>query len=156
MAVNTGQVHLGGEFADPPENPIPLLRQWFELAVQRGVREPGALALATPAIAHSRPTTNIDSRQLTASENPSVPTNSANNSGIASCVTPPPRLPQPAVVALAVPTQFGANIRDVWYCVMTNDAPIAPISTRNRRNVAKLLASPMPITGSAASKSSRV
>jgi dihydrophenazinedicarboxylate synthase len=47
MAVNTGQVHIGGEFADPPENPIPLLRQWFELAVRRGVREPGAMALAT-------------------------------------------------------------------------------------------------------------
>ena len=71
-------------------------------------------------------------------------------------MTPPPRLPQPAVVALAVPTQFGANISDVWYCVMTNDAPIAPISTRNSRNVVKSCASPMPITGSEPSSSSHV
>ena len=34
----------------------------------------------------------------------------AKTSGMAACVTPPPRLPQPAVVAFAVPTQFGANI----------------------------------------------
>ena len=68
--------------------------------------------------------------------------------GMTSCVTPPPRLPQPAVVALAVPTTFGANITDVWYCVMTNDAPMTPISTRKIRNVRKSWARPMPITGS--------
>ena len=59
----------------------------------------------------------------------------ATISGIAICVTPPPRLPQPAVVAFAVPTVLGANITEVWYCVMTNDAPIAPIASRNSRNV---------------------
>ena len=51
MAVNTGHVDVGGEFAGPPEHPIPLLRQWFDLAVARGVREPGALALATVSAA---------------------------------------------------------------------------------------------------------
>ena len=52
------------------------------------------------------------------------------------CVTPPPELPQPALVALAVPTTLGANITDVWYCVMTKLAPIAPISRRKKRNTA--------------------
>ena len=51
------------------------------------------------------------------------------------CVTPPPRLPHPAVVALAVPTTLGANITDVWYCVMTKAAPITPMSRRKSRNV---------------------
>ena len=64
-----------------------------------------------------------------------MPTVSRPNSiGMTSCVIPPPRLPQPAVVALAVPTQFEANISVVWYCVMTKLAPIAPIATRNQRN----------------------
>ena len=54
-------------------------------------------------------------------------------SGMTICVTPPPRLPHPAVVALAVPTQLGANIIDVWYWVMTNDAPMAPMASRKSR-----------------------
>ena len=64
-----------------------------------------------------------------------------------SCVTPPPRLPHPAVVAFAVPTTLGANITEVWYCVMTNDAPMTPMSNRKIRNVWKSCARPMPITG---------
>ena len=50
------------------------------------------------------------------------------------CVTPPPELPQPAEAALAVPTTFGANITEVWYCVITKLAPIAPMARRNTRN----------------------
>jgi hypothetical protein len=65
-----------------------------------------------PVRAHSTPTTTIATRQLTASVSPQ-PTSVANSSGIANCVTPPPKLPHPAAVALAVPTQLGANIRDV-------------------------------------------
>src|SRR5262245_9660867 len=65
-----------------------------------------------------------------------------------NCVRPPPRFPQPAAVALAVPTQFGANISEVWNCVMTNDAPIVPIKIRQIKNVAKLFESAIPITGS--------
>lgn len=42
-------------------------------------------------------------------------------------------LPHPAVVALAVPTTLGANMTDVWYWVMTNDAPMTPIASRKRR-----------------------
>ena len=34
----------------------------------------------------------------------------ANSSGMTACVAPPPALPQPAAVALAVPTTFGANM----------------------------------------------
>ncbi len=58
----------------------------------------------------------------------------ANKSGIAICVTPPPRLPQPAAVALAEPTTLGANITEVWYCVITNEAPMAPMARRKSRN----------------------
>ena len=54
---------------------------------------------------------------------------------MAICVTPPPRLPHPAVVAFAVPTTLGANITEVWYCVMTKDAPMTPMPRRNRRKV---------------------
>jgi hypothetical protein len=53
--------------------------------------------------------------------------------GMTACVTPPPRLPQPAVVALAMPTTLDENMTDVWYCVTTNDAPITPMSERARR-----------------------
>jgi len=35
------------EFDDPPADPIALVRAWFAAAVERGVREPGVLALAT-------------------------------------------------------------------------------------------------------------
>jgi dihydrophenazinedicarboxylate synthase len=51
MAVNTGHVDVGTEFAHPPAHPIPLLRRWFDLAVAHGVREPGAMALATVSAA---------------------------------------------------------------------------------------------------------
>ena len=37
----------------------------------------------------------------------------ARINGMTIWVTPPPKLPQPAAVALAVPTQLGANITDV-------------------------------------------
>ncbi|EWH02264.1 hypothetical protein Q427_09790 [Halomonas sp. BC04] len=60
---------------------------------------------------------------------------------------PPPRLPQPALVALAVPTTLGANIMVVWYWVMTKEAPMAPIARRASRKVSKLLAKPIPMTG---------
>ena len=56
-----------------------------------------------------------------------------STSGIAICVTPPPKLPHPAVVALAVPTTLGANITEVWYWVMTKEAPMMPIARRNSR-----------------------
>ncbi len=57
--------------------------------------------------------TTIANLQLAAVVSPTTPTKNANKSGIANCVIPPPKLPQPAAVALAVPTQFAANIRDV-------------------------------------------
>ena len=56
-----------------------------------------------------------------------------SSSGIVPCATPPPALPQPAAAALAVPTTLGANMTDVWYCVMTKLAPIAPIARRKNR-----------------------
>ena len=35
----------------------------------------------------------------------------------------------------------------MWYCVITNEAPIAPMAKREAGSVAKLWARPMPITG---------
>jgi hypothetical protein len=57
----------------------------------------------------------------------------ANIKGITILVTPPPRLPQPPVTAFAVPFILGANIIEVWNCVITNDAPITPIANLNNR-----------------------
>lgn len=47
MGLNTAQTDVGPEFASPPPEPLGLLRDWFKRAVDRGVREPGAVALAT-------------------------------------------------------------------------------------------------------------
>ena len=90
---------------------------------------------------------NIDTRHPQNSESPNTATNNVHKSGITICVTPPPMLPHPAVVALAVPTQFGANINEVWYCVMTNEAPITPISSRKIKNVSNDCANPIVMTG---------
>jgi pyridoxamine-phosphate oxidase len=38
---------LPPEFDQPPADPVRLLREWFADAVERGVREPGVVALAT-------------------------------------------------------------------------------------------------------------
>lgn len=46
------------EFDDPPEDPLPLLERWLQLADELGVREPRALALAT-ADAEGRPSSRI-------------------------------------------------------------------------------------------------
>jgi pyridoxamine-phosphate oxidase len=46
------------EFDAPPTDPLPLLERWLQLADERGVREPRALALAT-ADADGRPSSRI-------------------------------------------------------------------------------------------------
>ena len=86
------------------------------------------------------------SRQLEGSLKPTQ-TNAPNTSGITICVTPPPRLPQPAEVALAVPTTFGANMTEVWYCVMTKEAPMTPMPSRKSMNVIYESAKPIAMTG---------
>ena len=45
-----------------------------------------------------------------------------------SCVTPPPRLPQPPARAFAVPTMFFANIIDVQYWHITKVEPANPMN----------------------------
>ena len=40
------------------------------------------------------------------------------------CVTPPPKFPQPAAVALAVPTTFGENIKEHQNWLVTKVAPV--------------------------------
>merc|ERR1719199_3311 len=49
------------------------------------------------------------------------------------CVTPPPRLPQPAAVAFAVPITFGANMSEHQNWFVTKVAPAHPM--RNRSTV---------------------
>lgn len=49
MAVNTQFSPVGAEFRQPVADPVALLRDWLAAAGERGVREPGALALATVA-----------------------------------------------------------------------------------------------------------
>ncbi len=80
------------------------------------------------------PGTTIATRQPSASPTPSAMI-TVSTRGITICVTPPPRFPQPAVVALAVPTMLGANMTDVWCWVTTNEAPITPIPRRKSRKV---------------------
>ena len=63
------------------------------------------------------------------------PIKTANISGIIIWVTPPPRFPQPAVVALAVPTTLGANMVEVWNWVITNEAPMTPIASLKSRKL---------------------
>jgi pyridoxamine-phosphate oxidase len=46
------------EFDAPPDEPLPLLERWLQIADERGVREPRALALAT-ADAEGRPSSRI-------------------------------------------------------------------------------------------------
>ena len=61
----------------------------------------------------SRPAATIAARHPQYSPSPTVTANIVKTRGMTICVTPPPALPQPAVVALAVPMQFGANMTDV-------------------------------------------
>jgi pyridoxamine 5'-phosphate oxidase len=49
MTVNVRHIYIGPEFTVPPASPIPLLRDWFALAVARDVDEPHAIALSTVA-----------------------------------------------------------------------------------------------------------
>jgi pyridoxamine-phosphate oxidase len=58
MGLNTSQVAIGTEFSHPPADPLRLLREWYDHAVERGVREPGAVALATVA-ADGRPSSRM-------------------------------------------------------------------------------------------------
>lgn len=51
----TGRVDLAfPEYTEPPPEPMPLVTRWLDEAVERGVREPRALSLAT-AERHGRP-----------------------------------------------------------------------------------------------------
>jgi pyridoxamine-phosphate oxidase len=58
MGLNTSQTVIGTEFHDPPADPIGLFRDWFASAAANGVREPGAVALATVA-ADGRPSSRM-------------------------------------------------------------------------------------------------
>ncbi len=82
----------------------------------------------------ARPGTTSAMRQPKVSLTPAM-TRAPSSSGIRAWAAPPPLLPQPAAVALAVPTTFGANITEVWYWVITKLAPTAPMPSRNSRKL---------------------
>src|ERR1700727_3922730 len=73
----------------------------------------------------------------------------ASSGGTPPCAAPAPALPQPALVALAVPTTLGANITDVWYWVMTKLAPTAPMPSRHSRKLSYPPDRAAPTTGNA-------
>lgn len=79
------------------------------------------------------PAITMEYRQAISSEIPKLITPAAIN-GMPKRLAPPPRLPQPAEVAFAVPTILGANIIEVWNCVITKEAPIKPINNLHIRN----------------------
>mmetsp|Transcript_11993 Transcript_11993/g.37964 ORF Transcript_11993/g.37964 Transcript_11993/m.37964 type:complete len:238 (+) Transcript_11993:885-1598(+) len=73
--------------------------------------------------------------------------NHESTHGMNTCVKPPPRLPQPADVAFAVPTTFFENMTDVQNCVITNVAPIPPMKKRTAASDAPLLTAPASASG---------
>merc|ERR1719331_280736 len=77
--------------------------------------------------------TSIANRQDRSSSTPAERIGITRHHMMKICVTPPPRLPQPAAVAFAVPTTFGANISEHQNWFVTNVAPAQPM--RNRRTV---------------------
>ena len=50
------------------------------------------------------------------------------------CVTPPPKFPQPAAVALAVPTTFGENIKEHQNWLVLQGLPLKKISSVLKTN----------------------
>merc|ERR1719331_45030 len=74
--------------------------------------------------------TSIANRQDRSSSIPAERIGITRHHMMKICVTPPPRLPQPAAVAFAVPTTFGANISEHQNWFVTNVAPAHPIIMR--------------------------
>jgi len=54
------------------------------------------------------------------------------------CVTPPPKFPQPAAVAFAVPITFGANMSEHQNWFVTKVAPAHPIIVRIKMKLQSL------------------
>merc|ERR1719181_1732487 len=77
--------------------------------------------------------TSIASRHDKSSSTPNERIGFTKTQMMKICVTPPPRLPQPAAVAFAVPTTFGANMSEHQNWFVTKVAPAQPM--RNRRIV---------------------
>ena len=65
----------------------------------------------------------IDTRQAVSAAIPLFTIGLNNTEIMKICVTPPPKLPQPAAVALAVPTTFGENIKEHQNWFVTKVAP---------------------------------
>mmetsp|Transcript_2278 Transcript_2278/g.3915 ORF Transcript_2278/g.3915 Transcript_2278/m.3915 type:complete len:206 (+) Transcript_2278:1175-1792(+) len=64
-----------------------------------------------------------------------------------SCVTPPPRLPQPPTSALAVPTTSLVNMREDQYWHMTKVPPAMPMKRRNITSPVAELTRPVKAVG---------
>ena len=76
--------------------------------------------------------TTIATRQATFASRPASTIGLKSTDIIKIWVTPPPKLPQPAAVALAVPTTFGANISEHQNWLVTKVAPAQPMKNLMR------------------------
>merc|ERR550514_2647361 len=80
-------------------------RRWFGTSQQK-------VFTIKATVKKSAAGTSIASRQDISSSTPNERIGFTKAQMMKICVTPPPRLPQPAAVAFAVPTMFGANMRE--------------------------------------------
>mmetsp|Transcript_33849 Transcript_33849/g.74035 ORF Transcript_33849/g.74035 Transcript_33849/m.74035 type:complete len:242 (-) Transcript_33849:126-851(-) len=69
--------------------------------------------------------------------------------GMRNCVTPPPRLPQPPAVALAIPTILGLNITEDQNWQATKVARPQPMKKREMRNPMGVVTVAIPKTAGA-------
>mmetsp|Transcript_24742 Transcript_24742/g.37685 ORF Transcript_24742/g.37685 Transcript_24742/m.37685 type:complete len:90 (+) Transcript_24742:1199-1468(+) len=80
-----------------------------------------------PVSKNSTAGTNMAARHAASGSMPASMNGLKSTTIMNTCVTPPPKLPQPAAVALAVPTTAGANISEHQNWFVTNVAPAAPM-----------------------------
>ena len=76
--------------------------------------------------------TTIATRQATFASKPASTIGLKSTDIIKIWVTPPPKLPQPAAVALAVPTTLGANMSEHQNWLVTKVAPAQPMKNLMR------------------------
>ena len=64
-----------------------------------------------------------------------------------TCATPPPRFPQPAARALAVPATSLVNIVLVQYWQVTKALPAIPVNKRNTESPVEVFTNPVHMVG---------
>mmetsp|Transcript_20350 Transcript_20350/g.60046 ORF Transcript_20350/g.60046 Transcript_20350/m.60046 type:complete len:221 (-) Transcript_20350:128-790(-) len=98
------------------------------------------------------PTTSMQPAMMAGTMRQAVSRDTVNHvtiQGTSTCAKPAPRLPQPAVVAVAVPTTLDENIEFVQYMVGTKEAPIMLMKKRAVESPCMLVATPDRASGTA-------